>query len=272
MADVDAVRLGSIVRALRIKKRWRQSDLADAVKVQRSAVGKLERGRLRELRVDGVVRIVEALGGRLDFLLRWQGGDLDRLINARHSALHESVARWLLTCPGWEIAPEVSFSVGGERGVIDILAWHAATRTLLVIELKTEIVDVNDLMGGVDRKRRLAVRIARDRGWSARSVSAWVIVADGTTNRRRVAAHATTLRAALPSDGRAIAGWMREPISAMACLSFWSDAQMASTNRGLATVKRVRLPRARRGLSVGGQPCLPASSSTASVQYTRRSR
>lgn len=35
--------------------------------------------------------------------------------------------------------PEVSFSIYGQRGVIDILAWHAATRSLLVIELKTEM-------------------------------------------------------------------------------------------------------------------------------------
>ena len=55
----------------------------------------------------------------------------------------------------------------GERGVIDILAWHAATRTLLVIELKTEIVDINELMGTVDRKRRLAATVAREQDESA---------------------------------------------------------------------------------------------------------
>jgi len=175
--------------------------------------------------------------------MRWQGGDLDRLINARHSALHESIARRLLALSGWEIAPEVSFSIRGERGVIDILAWHASSRTLLVIELKTEIVDVNDLMGGVDRKRRLAMVIARDRGWLATSVSMWVIIAESSTNRRRVAAHATTLRAAFPTDGRTINGWLREPAAPVACLSFWSDASQGSANRGLATVKRVRRPR-----------------------------
>jgi hypothetical protein len=67
--------------------------------------------------------------------------------------------------PGWSIAPEVSFSIWGERGLIDILAWHAPTRSLLVIELKTAIVDVSGLVGTVDRKRRLAPEIARSRGW-----------------------------------------------------------------------------------------------------------
>ncbi len=70
--------------------------------------------------------------------------------------------------------PEVSFAVYGERGVIDILAWHPGERALLVIELKTEIVDIQDLIGTVDRKRRLARVVARDRGWVRRRASAAV--------------------------------------------------------------------------------------------------
>jgi len=34
---------------------------------------------------------------------------------------------------GWQPAPEVSFAYFGERGVIDILAFHHPTRRLLVI-------------------------------------------------------------------------------------------------------------------------------------------
>ena len=190
-----------------------------------------------------VVAILEALGGRIDFVPRWQGGELDRLLNARHSALHDSVARFLLRRGGWELAPEVSFSIRGERGVIDILAWHATSRTLIVIELKTEIVDINNLMGGVDRKQRLAGEIARQRGWTPAIVAAWVIVADSSTNRRRVAHHRATLRAAFPNDGRAIAGWLERPDSALRCLSFWSGDSNARTKGGLATVKRVRRTR-----------------------------
>jgi hypothetical protein len=221
--------------------------LAARAQVPRSAVSKLERGRVRELRLDLALRIIEALGGRLVAQVQWQGGDLDRLMNARHSALHESVARGFVDLPGWVLAPEVSFSIRGERGVIDILAWHATSRTLLVIELKTEIVDINELMGTVDRKRRLALEVGRERGWNAVSVAVWVVVAESKTNRRRVASHATTLRAALPADGRTIAGWLRDPGHAIACLSFWSDASDVRTNSDLATVKRVRLPARRAG-------------------------
>lgn len=237
---MDFVRIGFAARAIRIKRNWRQSDLAAKANVPRSAVSKLERGRARELRLDLALRIFEALGGRLVAQVQWQGGDLDRLLNARHSALHESVARAFVALPGWVLAPEVSFSIRGERGVIDILAWHAASRTLLVIELKTEIVDVNELMGTIDRKRRLAVEIGRDRGWSPLYVAVWLAVADSRTNRRRVASHAATLRAALPTDGRTIAGWLRQPSQPIACLSFWSDARGGRTKSNLANVKRVR--------------------------------
>ncbi len=168
---MDGPRLGAIARAIRIRKALRQSDLARLARVSRDDVSRLERGRLRELRIDVVVRIFEALGGRLDLVPRWQGGDLDRLLNARHAAMHESVARWFLGLAGWEIAPEVSFAIRGERGVVDILAWHAGTRTLLVIELKTEIVDVSDLM---------ARSIASD-GWRLRSCSS----AAGSRQRSR---------------------------------------------------------------------------------------
>jgi transcriptional regulator with XRE-family HTH domain len=239
---MDAVRLGTVCRALRIRKRWRQLDLASRAGVARSAVSDIETGHIDRTRVADIVRIVEALGGRIDFVVRWQGGELDRLINARHAALHESVARYFRRLRGWQIAPEVSFNVRGERGVIDILAWHAATRTLLVIELKTEIVDINELMGTLDKKRRLVATIARERGWFPARIAVWVIVAESVTNRRRVQSHAATLRAALPSDGRSIGGWLKRPECELRCLSFWSYAADQPTKARLATVKRVRRP------------------------------
>jgi transcriptional regulator with XRE-family HTH domain len=242
---VDFVRLGAIFRAIRIKKRWRQEDVALRGSVTRATVSRLERGHGRELDLDESLRIAEALNVALKLTATWRGGELDRLLSARHSALHEAVARWLLSLPGWQLAPEVSFAVFGERGVIDILAWHEPTRTLLVIELKTEIVDVNDLMGRIDVKQRHALDIARQRGWNARSVAVWLIVADSSTNRRRVARHATTLRAAFPADYSAITSWLADPVGTIRALSFWSNARLGTTNEPFATVKRVRRPATR---------------------------
>jgi len=68
--------------------------------------------------------------------------------SSRHAFLAESVVDALRRdSPEWQVFPEVSFSIWGERGVIDLLAWHPGRRALLVIELKTELVDVGELHG-----------------------------------------------------------------------------------------------------------------------------
>ncbi len=134
--------------------------------------------------------------------------------------MHEVLAGIFSGLPEWVSLPEVSFSIYGERGIIDILAWHAPTRSLLVIELKTELADIQETLGTLDRKVRLARAIAKDRGWDAKTVSAWLVVADGSTNRRRVAAHSATFRAALPDDGPAVRAWLRQPAAQVRALSF----------------------------------------------------
>jgi len=154
--------------------------------------------------------------------------------------MHEAVATRFVEHDGWVLEPEVSFSVFGERGVIDVLAWHAASACLLVIELKTEVVDINDLMGSVDRKRRLAAGIARDRGWRVERVSTWVAVADGRTNRRALARHRLTLRTKFPADGHAIGAWLRRPRGSINALGFLSIVSLTSTGVAVAGSKRVR--------------------------------
>lgn len=181
--------VGTALRAVRLKRRLRQLDVAGRAGVDASLISRLKRGHLDRLSLRALRRIAAVLDIRLEMAARWRGGELDRMVNARHEELHEQVAR-LLPSAGWQPVPEVSFSIYGERGVIDILAWHLATASLLVIELKTAIVDVQELVGTLDRKVRLAPRIAAERGWSPRTVSAWVVVAGGITNRRRIAAHA----------------------------------------------------------------------------------
>jgi len=224
---------------MRIRRGLRQRDLAEAAGVGHDTVSRLERGAMEGMTVERIRAIGAAVGVLIDIVPRWNGGELDRLLGARHSALHEEVARRLTAIPGWTVAPEVTFSVYGERGAIDILAWHAATRTLLVIELKTEIVDVQEMLGTFDRKRRLAKTIARERGWDAAAVGAWLIIAGGRTNRRRIAAHATVLRAALPDDGRTIDAWLPNPRGPIAALSTWPSADGM---RRMAPVHRVRAP------------------------------
>jgi hypothetical protein len=189
--------------------------------VPRAVVARIERGDLDGVRVGQLRAVAVGLRADLDLVLRWDGTELDRLLNAGHAAMHELVVG-LLVAPGWDVLPERSFSVWGERGVIDILAWRAATRTLLVVELKTEIVEVQRLIGTVDRYRRLAPEIVRDLGWEPTPVGVWVAVAESATNRRRLNEHVQVLRAAFPTDGRTVPAWLRNPSGPLRALSFLS--------------------------------------------------
>lgn len=233
------MRMGAAFRAVRVRRRWRQKDVAARAGVARSLVSEIERGHFETTSVARLRAVAQALDIRLDIVPRWRGGQLDRLLGARHSALAEDVARDFGRSPGWQIAPEVSFSVYGERGVIDILAFHPASGSLLVIELKTEIVDVNEMVGTLDRKSRLALGIARDRGWDAVTVSRWVIVTRDRTNQRRIEAHRSMLRAAFPADGHTMRRWLAGPVGSVSGLSMWSAVTPIDATRGRS--QRIRV-------------------------------
>jgi hypothetical protein len=209
--------------------------------VSQATISRVERGHIESLTVRSVRRLAATLDIRVDIVPRWRGGDLDRLLNRQHSQLHESVARtFRARWPAWTVAPEASFSIYGERGVIDVLGWHPGRRSVLVIELKTDIVDVNELLGTLDRKRRLARRVAESRGWDPVAVSAWLIVASGRSNRRHVRDHANTIATALPDSKGAIERWLRDPIGAVATCSFWPYIHDGTVRHAGTSPTRVR--------------------------------
>jgi len=152
-----------------------------------------------------------------------------------------STKRWLGSSrllTEWVAVPEVAFSIYGERGIIDLLAWHERTRSMLIIELKTLLVDPGDLAGTMDRRVRLGKRIALDRGWSPEGISSWVVFSDTRTNRRHLADHETMLRAAFPSDGRQMRRWLESPSAPIAGLSFVSDAHAVIARRVASRPRR----------------------------------
>ena len=251
-SEMDDQRLGSAIRLARQTRGWRQVDLATQARVSQATVSRIERGHVASLSVGCLRDVSTALEIRLDLVPRWRGGDLDRLLNRAHSALHESVARTFRdSLRAWSLSPEVSFAFYGERGVIDILAWHAEARSVVVIELKTDIVDVNELLGTLDRKRRLAPKIAAERGWAPVSVSTWLIVLDSRTNRRRVAAHAAMLTSAMPDGRSAVGRWLRDPVGSVHAISFWTDRHAEHARSPSRPIRRVRAShphRLERGL------------------------
>ena len=239
------------MRAVRIRRGWRQSDLARKVTLSPTAISRIERGHLERVPLGSILAVARALDVQVTLSARSRGADLDRLVSGRHAALHESVARWFATeLPEWTLDPEVSFSIFGERGIIDILAWDPGHRALVIIELKTDIVDVNELIGRMDQRRRLARAIVAEQGWDPLTISTWVIVANGRTNRARLAAYRVLLRNAFPVDGRSIRRWLHRPEGSVAALSLWDRVDPGMAASGYAARHRVRArtsPRSPRG-------------------------
>jgi transcriptional regulator with XRE-family HTH domain len=248
---VNDLRVGAAFRAVRIRRGWRQSDVARRAGAAPGVVSLIERGHLDRVSLPALRRVAAALEIRLELVSHLRHGELDRLVNAGHAALHEAVASHLRAIPGWTHAAEVSFSFYGERGVIDVLGFHEPTGALLVVELKTELVSLENLLATMDVRLRHATRIARDRGWHAGSVSGWVVIAASATNRRRVRDHRATLQTAFPADGRRMRAWLAAPNGPIRGLSFWANFSGTTRIQDVTARRRVRVraPAPRRALT-----------------------
>jgi transcriptional regulator with XRE-family HTH domain len=202
-------RAGRIARILRVRARLTQAALARRAGVTRQQVSRLERGLGRGLTYGAMESILAALGARLTPGVQWNGPELDRLLDAGHSALAARVKRRLERW-GWLVQVEASYSWYGERGRIDLLALHPATATLLVIEIKTELVDVQQTLGTLDAKVRLARRVAERFGWHPRAVVPGLVFAEDVTTRRRIA-RVEPLFDRFAVRGRPAITWLRHP-------------------------------------------------------------
>jgi transcriptional regulator with XRE-family HTH domain len=236
---VDDLAVGRLFRELRVRLGWTQLVVARKAGFSRSLYAEIERGQIDGVRLATLRKVATVLEVRLVLEPRWRGAALDRMLSSRHASMTEAITRLLLDA-GWDVRPEVSFSHYGERGIVDVAAWHAESRTLLLIELKTELVDVNDLLAVTDRRRRLAARIVEPFGWNPAAVSQWVVVAESRTNRRRLAEHRTVLRTVFPVDGRRLASWLRNPREAISALWFLPDAAGSGIRQRRAPRLRVR--------------------------------
>jgi transcriptional regulator with XRE-family HTH domain len=204
-------------------------------------ISKIERGEIAVVPI-GVLRAVAgALGASLDLKLRWHGEGLDRLLDEAHARLVDATVV-LLRDAGWDVAVEVSFAIQGERGSIDVLAWHATTASLLVIEVKSVVPDSQATLHGLDRKARLAPQLARERGWSSQNVGRLLVVGESRTARRRITALAATYDTACPDRNVEVRRWIRMPTGTLAGLLFLTNASPGSTKRASTARERVRRP------------------------------
>jgi transcriptional regulator with XRE-family HTH domain len=161
---MDDVRVGSIIRSVRIRRGMRQSDVAAAAAVSQGLVSAIEGGDIEATSLRLLRRVAAAVGVSIQLELRWRGADLAKLLDERHASIVRQVVE-RLTGLGWIVLPEQTFNIRGERGSIDVLCWFPASRAVLVVEVKTRLVDLQDLLSTLDRKRRLVHVIAQEAGW-----------------------------------------------------------------------------------------------------------
>jgi transcriptional regulator with XRE-family HTH domain len=237
LRQVRDLELGRVIRAIRRRRGWRQLDCAIRAGVHRSSWSQVERGQIDGMTVITLRRCLAVLEIRLDLRPQWRGAELDRLLDAGHAALQ---ATWTdrLQKRAWVVWVERSYSIYGERGRIDLLAWHAATRTMLVIELKTELADAQALLGTLDAKARLAPVIARELGLPPPTrVVRMIVFEESMTNRRRVD-RLSTLFSSFETRGSAALAWLHNPKPSSGLLIF--SAAAGSSTRG-AQRQRVSL-------------------------------
>ena len=197
-------------------------DLATAAGCSQTLISLIERGQIDGLSLRTVRRVLAALEIRSVLDLSWRGAALDRLLDEEHAGLVAIVAAHLRH-HGWLVELEVTYSRFGERGSIDIFAFHEATGTLLVIEVKTDLPSTEATLRKLDEKVRLGPEIALARfGWRARSVARILVMPDASTLRRRVARHSGVFDPTLPSRGASVRAWRRSPSGSISGLWFLS--------------------------------------------------
>jgi transcriptional regulator with XRE-family HTH domain len=250
---MDDRRAGLVVRGLRRRRAWRQADLAAAAGVSQTTISRLERGHLDSLSLMTVRSVLAAVDARVELDVRWRGGELDRVVDARHTALAGEAAR-VLGDAGWTVLQEVTFSVYGERGSIDLVGVHEAARAAIAMEVKTELVTWEETQRRLDVKVRLLPKILFERlGWRPLIVGRVLILEESMVNRRRVGAVGVAAELAYPARGRDIRRWLRAPTQPISGIWFLSVSHPRTGRQAGGGFHRVRRPEAapsEHGMSV----------------------
>ena len=201
MASVPRSRFGATIRTGRIARGWTQRQLADRAGVPQSVVSAVETGGGGELAT--LERVCVALGGelRLEAHLPY-AGDGSRQLDLGHARC-VGMARRLLEASGYDCATEQEVMDGQWRGRIDLLSFDTTMRRLVVVEVKTELLDAGGLERQVDRYARLCLDVARRRGWRVAEVSVAVLVLATAQADAFLLANREVMAGAFPVRGRA---------------------------------------------------------------------
>ncbi len=176
----------------------------------------------------------------MPFAPRWRGAELARLLDEDHSRIVGAVVEALLN-HGWQARPELTFSRWGERGSIDVFGWKPEPAAVLVVECKPRVVDLQDLLSTMDRKRRLAPELADlELGWRPKVIGSVLALPDTSGARAGVARHAAVFNSMLPARTVALRTWLGDPSCVLAGIWFLHISDLGRGKRKGVGPLRVR--------------------------------
>ena len=185
---------GRASRNTRLRLDLTQQAVAAAARISRGYLARVESGCANPS-LALMERLAEVLGLRLEltatppiFLTERRSHDL---VHARCSG---AVDR-RLTAAGWVVEREVDVSEGRVHGWIDLLAFHARTATLVIVEVKTRLDDVGAMERQMSWCERHAWPAARRLHWVPRNASAWLVALWSEEVERAIAANPETFAA-----------------------------------------------------------------------------
>ena len=215
-------------------------DLGRHAGLSRDVPSRAEAGELRGITIGSLARLAEALDAELVVDIRWRGAELDQLIDRAHARLVVAAAKRLERA-GWAVRVEVSFNHFGDRGRCDLVSWHPASRTLLIVEVKSRLGNLQETLGRLDVKVRLGHVICQQLGLPKpdRTVASLVMAEDGA-NRRVLRAHEPLFRS-FGMRGRAALRWLHAPIASASGLVWFESPDAGESRAG-----RSQMPSRRR--------------------------
>ena len=163
-------------------------------------IARIEAGTVN-VSIDVAAGVCDALGVQLDLAFRTPFiVDRRPQRDAAHARCSSYVQR-RLEAAGWLVAREVEIVHGRSHGWIDLLAFDPRSRTLLIVEIKTELDDLGRIERTVAWYEREAWSSGRRLGWRSIRAATWLLVLATEVNDERLRANRDLLGAAFP--GRA---------------------------------------------------------------------
>jgi transcriptional regulator with XRE-family HTH domain len=248
--------ISALLKNTRLEIGWSQAHLADRMAVSQAKVWRMESGRAGALDLHSIDLAFGALGLRASLDVEGRHLEVRREQRDLVHAQLVAVIAGRLRRAGWVVATEVKTGRKGPTGWIDILAFRASDGALLVIEVKTAVVDAGEILRQVTFYEREAIHAARREGWQPAVVRSALLFLDSADAASALTRNRDLLGPSFEGAPASLQAWLTTPGSP------------PPSERTLAMVDLAR----RRGPGLLRTPCSGRRSAYAFADYAAAAR